>query len=145
MTIGPKVQIEEIHHHPDGKIFVRTSKGTYSDTLENFAKDNGQSLPGLPAHARERIYRRGVVHTIQNELTVIDGGPMPWLLGDAIIESFDQLVAKQQAREKAEAEAKAASETPEQLAKRFGLPWPPRDLLKEFDALVARVEALEKK
>jgi hypothetical protein len=42
-------------------------------------------------------------------------------------------------------EAKANAKTPEQMAKEMGLPWPPRDLLSEFDALVKRVEALEKK
>ena len=66
---------------------------------------------------------------------------MPWPLGDRIIAAFDQLAKRQTARQ--EAEAKAKQKTEAQLAAEMGIPWPPRDILKELDALVKRVEALE--
>jgi hypothetical protein len=136
--------IAEVHHHPDGWIYVRTPAGTYRDTAANFALDwKGEAFPHLPSHATERVYRQGVVHTIKDDVSVLDGGPVPWPLGDKIIAAFDKLIAAQKARQ--DAEAKANAKSLEQMAKEMGLPWPPRDLLREFDALVKRVEALEKK
>jgi hypothetical protein len=144
MTLGPAVSIPEVHHHPDGWIYVRTQHGTYVDTPLNFSHDwKGEAFPHLPQRATERLYRQGVFHCVKDAENVIEGGPMPWPLGDKIIAAFDQLVSNQKVR--TDAEAKANAKSPEQMAKEMGLPWPPRDLLKEFDALVARVEALEKK
>ena len=142
--IGPAVAISEVHYHPEGKIFVRTPHGTYGDTAANFANDwDGEPFPFLPKGATERIYRHGVFHCIKDDENVLEGGPMPWPLGDRIIAGYDKIVERQRARE--EAEAKAKEKTDEQKAAELGIPWPPRDILKELDALTARVEALEKK
>ena len=143
--IGPAVEIPEVHHHTEGdvsKIFVRTRRGTYVDTTANFADDwGGEAFPHLPERATDRVYRQGVVHCVQSADNVIEGGPMPWPLGDRIIAAFDQLAKRQTSRQEAEAQAKQKTEA--QLAAEMGIPWPPRDILKELDALVKRVEALE--
>jgi hypothetical protein len=80
----------EFHQHPDGKIFVRTDYGTYSDTPENFEADFGVTLPTLPPGAIERIYTQGKRHAIHDdEGNVIAGGPMPWDFGDQVISSIE--------------------------------------------------------
>ena len=143
-AIGPAVKISAVHHHVEGKVFVRTPHGTYSDTEANFGRDwDGEALPFLPDGAVERIYEIGVRHCIQNDQTVLEGGPMPWPLGDKIIAGFDRLIERKTVR--LNAEAKASAKTDEELAKQMGLPWPPRDIFKELDDLTRRVEALENK
>ena len=129
----------EVHHTPDRYVVVQTDNGLYFDTDANFALDwRGEAFPHMPKGARERIYRQGVVHAIQSAETVLEGGPMPWPLGDRIIADLDNLVARQKKRKEAEVK------TPEQMAKELGLPWPPRDVLAELDDLQARVATLER-
>jgi hypothetical protein len=145
--VGPEVAVQEIHHHPDGRIWVRTKKGTYWDTRENFNRDwrGGESFPDLPARANERIYRQGIVHCLKDEENVLEGGPLPWPLGDKIIAAVDDLIANQKLRVPAIIAdiTKQAEQRAIEQAKKLGLPWPPRDLVKEFDALVERVGKLE--
>lgn len=88
----------EVHQHPDGLVYVRTDDGVYMDTLENFALDYGQGLPALPAGADDRIYAQGKRHAIMGGGNVIAGGPVPWDLGDQLINSVSALLAAQDAR-----------------------------------------------
>jgi hypothetical protein len=72
---------------------------TYRETLENFAVDYGAMMPALPEGITLRIYERDVRHPLIADNNVLDGGPMPWLEGDEIIDSVDILLATKTARE----------------------------------------------
>lgn len=87
---------------PDGRVYVRTEGGTYGDTLENFAKDHGSPFPALDTGLTERIYQPDVRHALIAHHNVVDGGPMPWPEGDAIIAAITALLAAQAARIDAE-------------------------------------------
>jgi hypothetical protein len=64
--------IPEIHHHPDGMIFVRTKHGVYCDTPGNFAMDwKGEAFPHLPKGARERFYRQGKIHFVKDDENIL--------------------------------------------------------------------------
>jgi hypothetical protein len=90
----------EVHQHPDGFVFVRTSEGVYGDTPENFAKDFSVMLPPLPEGADERIYTSNTRHAIMSqERGVIDGGPIPWPLGDEIIAKIETGLQAQKNRQ----------------------------------------------
>lgn len=88
-----------LHQHPEGLIFVRTHAGTYGDTRDNFRADYGHDLPALPKGITERIYEPGVRHALVANNSVVDGGPMPWSEGDAVLARFADLIAKKTARE----------------------------------------------
>lgn len=88
-------------------MYVRTGDGTYVDTQANFETDLGRRLPPLPAGAIERIYTPGVRHVMQSKTDVIEGGPMPWDLGDAAIAAIGDLLAKQTSRTSAAQKAAA--------------------------------------
>jgi hypothetical protein len=79
-------------------VYVRTSHGTYADTTANFSADSGKTLPDLPAGANERLYVQGRKHPLMGDGNVVDGGPLPWALGDQIIASVDALIAAQATR-----------------------------------------------
>lgn len=108
-----------LHQHPEGMIFVRTEHGHYGETPNNFKADHGAALPPLPKGITERIYEPGKRHALVRGTDVVDGGPMPWPEGDAIIAKGKDLLARQQdradaviaaARKKLEDEAKAKQE-----------------------------------
>jgi hypothetical protein len=88
----------EFHQHPDDLVYIRTDAGIYADTTENFLRDFGRPLPELPPTAIERIYVQGVRHAISDGANIIEGGPMPWPLGDEIIALVDRLISKQTTR-----------------------------------------------
>lgn len=92
----------EVHQHPDDVVYVRTDQGVYADTPENLAVDFGAALPSLPEGADDRIYTQGVRHAIMGGGSVVEGGPMPWPLGDQLIASITDLLAKKSLREAAE-------------------------------------------
>jgi hypothetical protein len=97
--------IPEVHQQTD-KVWVRADSGLYQDTPENFALDCAgvgisEALPDLPSGAVERIYQQGVRHPIQDAISVVAGGEMPWPLGDEIIAAIDHLLAAQEARQPA--------------------------------------------
>jgi hypothetical protein len=96
--------IAQVHQHPDGAVYVRVDSEVYVDTPANFATDFGEALPDLPPGAVERIYDQGVRHPILDGVNIIDGGPMPWPLGDQIIAAIHSLLAAQQARQALEKE-----------------------------------------
>jgi hypothetical protein len=98
----------QVHHHPDGTLHIRTQAGAYADSLENFADDYGAPFPALDAGLTERIYDQGVRHAVINGHDVVGGGPMPWPEGDAIIASIGRLIAAQEVRLAGVAMAKAA-------------------------------------
>ena len=98
----------QVHHHPDGTLHIRTQAGAYADSLENFAGDYGAPFPALDAGLTERIYDQGVRHAVMNGHDVVGGGPMPWPEGDTIIASIGRLIAAQEARFAGVATAKAA-------------------------------------
>lgn len=77
----------QYHLHPDGLVFIRTSEGTYADTLANFEADNGGPAPGLPTGFNEQFYEPGVRHFYANGT---DAQPLPleWPEGDLIISAL---------------------------------------------------------
>jgi hypothetical protein len=94
----------ELHQHPTDDIFVRSDSGIYKDTPEDFTADCltvgiTESLPTLPEGAIERIYVQGVRHAVMSSETIIEGGPMPWPLGDTIIAALPELLAAQADRQ----------------------------------------------
>jgi hypothetical protein len=89
----------ELHQHPDGNVFVRTDAGNYADSAGNFATDAGVTLPVLPLGADERIYSQDKRHAFMGGGNIIDGGPMPWPLGDQIIANVAAALAAKSARE----------------------------------------------
>jgi len=89
----------EFHQHPDGLVFVRTDSANYADNADNFAIDAGVTLPELPPGADERVYSQGKRHAVTGGGKIIEGGPMPWPLGDQIIASVSVLLAAKAARE----------------------------------------------
>ena len=94
---GPK---SGVHEQPEGRVVSRQPGGaTYNDTRENFLADFGVTLPALPAGADERIYIPGERHTLQGGGNVIEGGPMPWPLGDQIIQGVDEALILKNARD----------------------------------------------
>jgi hypothetical protein len=116
----------EYHHHPDGTIYVRTAAGSYRDTPENLALDFGVAPSPLPPGITERIYNQGARHALMNGHDVVDGGPMPWPEGDAVIAAFPQIAPKSKARadalakEKAEARMNAsAKQATDELRRNF--------------------------
>lgn len=88
----------EFHQHPDGIIYVRSDYISYSATRENFVIDFGVELPELPAGADEHIYTQDKRHCFMGGGDVIDGGPMPWPEGDAIIANLDKAINSQYSR-----------------------------------------------
>ena len=96
--------MSDFHQHPDGPIYVRTPDGVYADTPENFAADFGATVPPLPAGADEHIYTQGRRHCFMGGGDVIDGGPMPWTEGDAIIAGVAAALQAQAERVAAAAE-----------------------------------------
>lgn len=75
----------EFHRHPDGHIFIRSPVGTYMAQPEDFHADYGVALDPLPEGANEQIYTQGKRHAFMGDGNVIEGGPMPWPEGDALI------------------------------------------------------------
>jgi hypothetical protein len=89
----------EVHQHPDGMVYVRTDNGTYCDTPANLAIDFGEVLSALPEWANDRIYAPGVRHAIMGPNGRLDGGPMPWDLGDRLIAAVARLISAKASRE----------------------------------------------
>ena len=101
----------EVHQHPDGFMYVRTPTATYADTIANFEEDFGVKVPPLPEGVDDRIYAPGVRHALMStEVGLVDGGPMPWEFGDAVIAALDAGLAKQTVRRVREAPALKAKE-----------------------------------
>ena len=90
--------MKQLHQHPDGVIVIRTDNGIYQDTPENFALDSGVELPPLPPGVDERIYEPDVRHALMDRVSVLDGGPMPWPMGDEIIAQAQEILARQRVR-----------------------------------------------
>ena len=88
----------QIHQHPDGTISVRVDNKFYCDTEKNFKKDFGSNLAKPPPGIEERLYEQGVRHALTVRNSVVDGGPMPWSVGDAVIGKIDDALANRQQR-----------------------------------------------
>jgi hypothetical protein len=92
--------MREVHQHPDGLIYVRTPSVTYSDTPANAALDFGETLPPLPPGSNDRIYVQGVRHAIMaTEGGLLEGGPIPWALGDRMIANVEAALALKNTRD----------------------------------------------
>ena len=90
----------EYHQLKDGNIAVRLDDGSfYIDTAANFVADGGPPPDVLPSGADERIYTQGRRHALMKDDSVVDGGPMPYPAGDAIIANGASYIAAKQARE----------------------------------------------
>lgn len=85
------------------RIIITTDAGSYNATPEEFAADGG-TLPALPEGITGRVYRPGRSHALKQGDDVIDGGPMPWPEGDAVMSMNANLIQKKQAREDAKAQ-----------------------------------------
>ncbi len=88
----------ELRQHPDGLIFITTSSDEYQATFDDFETDNGSRFPSLPDGMICRIYEPGVKHQLYTRNTAYPQ-PMPWAAGDAILNKYDALKVKQDARE----------------------------------------------
>lgn len=88
-----------LHQHPDGLIFVRTDEGHYGETPANFQTDYGKNLPALPPGITERIYEPGKRHALVRGSDVVDGGPLQWPEGDAVLAKAKDLLARKKARD----------------------------------------------
>ena len=97
-----------VQQHPDGWIIVRIGKESYMDTPANFKTDFGVDIPPLPDGALERIYDQGKRHVFHGEDGILDGGEMPWPLGDQLIDSLRVGLLKKEAREKLAREEEVA-------------------------------------
>lgn len=126
--------MNHLHQHPDGFIYLRTDAGIYRATLAEFEQDYGMPFPALPDGFTERYYKPGAKHNVQNERGV-EGQPLPWPEGDAILAAFDVLMTKQQAREN-------PPTTPEQEQQERNRPYLARISRLEIDSLRAMREAL---
>lgn len=116
----------ELHQHPDGLVYIRfgilgVHDLYYVDTPSNLALDCPDCpLPILPEDANERIYTQGKRHAIMGGGNIIDGGPLPWEIGDYLIDHVADILIAQDKRIKAkEKELKnieeARPKTPEEL------------------------------
>lgn len=90
-----------IHHDVNvSTVFVQGEDGReYLDTLNNFNLDYGQSLPMPPVGINERLYERGIRHALLTNNNVVDGGPVIWPDGDAIISNIDNIIAAKKRRQ----------------------------------------------
>jgi len=153
-------------HQTGQMIWVRCDDGhDYGDTPENFALDFGEGL-WLPPDITSREYLPGIRHTLKRGTDVVDGGPMPWPLGDKILEAklkcealkkerdekkwqeyCDEFHAKQQAEIDAFA-AKQKALMDEQVrkwaaeARARGMVTPEQYAVAQNDAFMARVARL---
>jgi hypothetical protein len=91
-------KLVEFHEHPDGWIIIRTLKGDYIETRENFKQDFGP-IPSMPAGADDHVYTPGRRHCYMGDGNIIDDGPMPWDYGDRAIAAFKDLITKKKARD----------------------------------------------
>jgi hypothetical protein len=98
----------EFHRHPDGHVYVRTSDGEYADSLGNFILDSGTTLPPMPIGADDQIYIQGKRHAFTGDGNIVEGGPMPWPLGDQIISDVKKMITAQVERRDSEEKTSAA-------------------------------------
>ena len=85
-------------HQFKGTMGVGTGDKMYRDTDANYSLDAQQSAPELPEGIDERLYEPDVRHALIANHQVVDGGPMPWPQGDAIIKMADSLIVTQRQR-----------------------------------------------
>jgi len=90
-----------INQSPDGTVSVASGQKRYIDTLANFQADFAVTLPAIPSGGNNRIYEKDVRHPIIYRGNVVDGGPVPWSMGDTIIANIDAGLAAQAARQPA--------------------------------------------
>jgi hypothetical protein len=88
-----------LNQSPDGTVAVFNGQKRYVDTLDNFQADFAVTLPALPSGGTNRIYEQNRRHPIILAGNVVDGGPMPWTMGDQIIANIDAGLAAQAARQ----------------------------------------------
>ncbi len=86
-------------HQFIGVIWVRTDSGTYSGNEREFESESGESMPALPANVTERVYEPDQRHALMSGNDVVDGGPLPWPDGDAILAQADKLLQRQSNRQ----------------------------------------------
>lgn len=82
----------------------------YVDTLEHFEADMGGPAPALPASITHRVYQPDIRHALNINDSTVDGGPMPWPEGDAIIAAIATLITNKAAREEAAAQSRLLNE-----------------------------------
>jgi|SRR5262245_63782593 len=89
-----------VQQTPDGWTWVRDDQyHNYGETPALFEQDTGKPPPELPAGINERVYFVGRYHAYKHDGNVVDGGPMPWPEGDALIAQAEQLLNKQTQRQ----------------------------------------------
>jgi len=139
----------------------------YIDSLENFLTDFGPLPKGvdltLPPEITSREYEPGVRHALKNGTNTVDGGPLPWPLGDQFLDAelrcealkkerddkkwqeyCDDFHAKEQAaidafnaKMKAKNDAQIREWAAE--ARKRGLPTPDQMTVSQNDVFVTRV------
>ena len=88
-----------LHQLADGSVIVEVEGGSYRADLATFRREHGEDFPPQPEGATERLYEPGVRHVIKQGTNVVDGGPMPWPEGDAILAQTGRLLRRQDTRQ----------------------------------------------
>jgi hypothetical protein len=78
---------------------VYDGNASYADTVENFTSDYGGPPPAMPPGITLQVYEPGKRHALNADNSTVDGGPMPWPEGDAVIAAVGSLIAAQRARQ----------------------------------------------
>src|SRR5262245_9610371 len=87
-----------LHQRPDG-VMIETDAGSYRADLAVFKREHGEEFPPLPEGMTERLYEPGVVHALKQGTSVMDGGPLHWPEGDAILAETGKLLTRQDTRQ----------------------------------------------
>jgi hypothetical protein len=108
-----------------------TDDGDISLTPNQLATDLGvQAVPMMPAGFDQRVYEQGKCHALKVGTDTLDGGPMPWVEGDALLKEVPKLLELRAQRQQAELEA-AKAEQQRQLDA----------MIEEQNARIAEAEA----
>jgi hypothetical protein len=105
--------MKKFFHHNAEKDFINVKSGEfhYAGPREQYDFDGGIDFPPLPPGITERLYEPGVRHALIRGTDVVDGGPMPWPEGDAVLAMAASLVGAKRIREENErAEAQRKGE-----------------------------------
>jgi hypothetical protein len=78
-------------------ISIFVDKLTYVDTMENFALDSGYVMEKTVQDST-RQYEQDVRHCFTDGKNIIQGGPVPWEDGDAILADIERLLLAQHDR-----------------------------------------------
>jgi len=123
------------------RISLHSDRGHYVATQEDFRRHYGRDLPPLPEGIDQRGYEPGVRHALAANNSVLDGGPMPWPEGDAVLAQIDELIKKQLDDAEAELAAKKQKVEDEIEAQRKAFADKAAEQQAEMTKQIERVQA----